>query len=151
MSGDPFIAFQGTDPNDTRFQFDVIKHLSESVRQLAAGMADMQKTQVSMLERLATLEAGKVSARLDSLDSKMDALEMDKNRRDGAFGAFGALRVWLLAVPGVFTALYILGRAVGIIPTPPTTVTKIDTPVVVEHRRETIAPPPVTTVPGGPQ
>lgn len=136
------------EPNDLRFQFKVIEGLSDSIRQqsasterLATAMAEMQRTQVSMLERLAKLEANRfgealveAKTKVDEMDKRIDALFRDKDRRDGALGAFGALRVWGPAVCGVLTVLYLAGRASGVLPSPPMTVTKIETPVAVERR-----------------
>lgn len=130
-----------------RFKYEVIAGLSESVRQLAAGMADMQRTQVGMLERLARLEANKfgealvkAELKVDELDKKVDTLFRDKDRRDGAMGAFGALRVWGPTVFSLFTVMYLVGRSMGIIGSPPTTVTKIETPVAIERRHAAPAP-----------
>lgn len=136
------------EPNDLRFQFKVIEGLSESIRQqsaaterLATGMADIQRTQVSMLERLAKLEANKfgealvkAETKVDEMDKRIDALFRDKDRRDGAMGALGALRVWGPAICGLLTVLYLAGRAANVIPSPPMTVTKVETPVAVERR-----------------
>lgn len=135
--------FQGSAEEEERFKYEVIKGLSESVRQLAAGMADMQKTQVGMLERLAKLEANKfgealvkAETKVDEMDKRIDALFRDKDRRDGALGALGALRVWGPVVFSLFVAMYLVGRSMGVIPSPPTTVTKIETPLAIEPRRE---------------
>jgi len=132
---DPFIAYQGGDPNDTRFQFDVIKHLSESVRQLAAGMADMQKTQVGMLERLATLEAGKMTSRLDEIDTKVSALEQDRYRRDGALGMLGVLRVWGPVIFSALAAFWLFGRSAGVVPPPPNAPARVEATVIPTERR----------------
>lgn len=135
MSEDPFrVLYQGGDPNDTRFQFEIIKGLSESIRQMAEQMGHLQRTQVSMLERLATLEAGKVGARMDAMGVKIDALFKDKDRRDGALGMLGVLRVWGPVIFSLLCALYLYGRASGVVPSPPATVTKIETPLRVEER-----------------
>lgn len=125
---------------DERFKYEVIKNLSESVRQIAAGMSDIQRTQVGMLERLARLEANKVGeivakveARVDEIDKRTDVLFRDKDRRDGAVNTLGVLRVWAAPICGLLTVLYFAGRAMGVIPSPPTTVTKIETPNVERH------------------
>lgn len=138
----------GTEPNDLRFQFKVIEGLSESIRQqsaaterLATGMADIQRTQVSMLERLAKLEANKfgealvkAETKVDEMDKRIDALFRDKDRRDGAVGLMVAVRTWGPWVFSLFTALYLIGRSIGIVPSPPMTVTKVEAPISVERR-----------------
>jgi hypothetical protein len=142
----------GVEPSDLRFQYEVIKGLAESVRQMAASMSDLQKTQIDMLVRLARLEENKVGddlvgmkAATAALTIRVDALESDKDRRDGAMGALGALRVWGPAICGVLTVLYLAGRAMNVIPSPPTTITKIETPISVERRDD---PPHALTTNG---
>lgn len=105
------------DPNDIRFQFEVIKGLAESVRQQTAALAKVQDTQVTMLERLARIEANRINedvarieatmvagfARMDAMSKtvadkhetalstacgRIDKLEADKDRRDGAIGVW---------------------------------------------------------------
>lgn len=115
---------------DTRFQYDVIKGLAESVRQMANNMADLQKTQVDMLVRLARLEENKVGDELVTMKAatvaltlRIDALERDKDRRDGAMGALGAIRQWAPFLTLLFSAacvLWLYGRSAGIVPAPPT-------------------------------
>lgn len=142
---------QGSPEEEEHFKYEVIRGLSESVRQLAAGMAEMQKTQVGMLERLAKLEANKfgealvkAETKVDEMDKRIDALFRDKDRRDGALGAMGALRVWGPVIFSLFVAMYLVGRSLGVIPSPLTTVTKIETPLAVEPRRGAPAQPEAT-------
>lgn len=144
-------TLSAAEPNDLRFQFKVIEGLSESIRQqsaaterLATGMADIQRTQVGMLERLARLEANKVGevvakveARVDEIDRRTDVLFRDKDRRDGAVGLMVGLRTWGPWVFSLLTVLYLVARQAGIMPSPPTTVTKIDTPAAIERREHT--------------
>jgi hypothetical protein len=126
----------GVEPSDLRFQFKIIEGLSESIRQqsasterLASGMADMQRTQVGMLERLAKLEANRVAEvvaeiRLDvaSLEGKVSALMTEKAQRQGAYAVFGWLRVWGPVIFSLFAALWLFGRSLGIVPAPPAAV-----------------------------
>jgi hypothetical protein len=144
----PNSGLPGTEPSDLRFQFKIIEGLSESVRQqsasterLASAMAEMQRTQVTMLERLAKLEAKefgealvKVDGRVDAMDARLDALFRDKDRRDGAVGLMTGVRTWGPWVFSLFTALYLIGRSIGIVPSPPTTITKVETPISIERR-----------------
>lgn len=124
---EPFRSlFQGADPNDTRFQFDIIKGLSESIRDLARSMTDMQRTQVGMLERLATLEANKVGEAvlalkvdLDEADKSIKVLMRDKDRRDGATGVFGFFLKYGPVIFSAFAAVWLFGRSLGVVPAPP--------------------------------
>lgn len=151
--------FQGGSEGDLRFQFEVIKQLSDSVRQsveatrdVARNVADMQKTQVSMLERLAKLESNrvneqvaKIEERVDTACGKIDRLEQINDRRDGATGLLARVPGWLqfaMALASIFSAIYLLGRSAGVIPSPPTTVTKVETPVTVERRGEAVGGKP---------
>jgi hypothetical protein len=122
--------------SDTRFQYEVIKQLSESVRSsvdatrdVARNVSDMQKTQISMLERLAKLESNRVNEqvakmeeRLDTACGRIDVLEHDKYRRDGASGAFKMIKDWAPFLAMLFSAacvLWLYGRSVGVVPAPP--------------------------------
>jgi|GEM_PF-2744815 len=117
------------DPSDLRFQYDVIKGLAESVRQMAANMSDLQKTQVDMLVRLARLEENKVGDELVAMKAataaltvRVDALESDKDRRDGALGMLGTIKSWAPFLAMVFSAacaLWLFGRSAGFVPAPP--------------------------------
>ncbi len=150
---------QGGAEGDLRFQFEVIRNLSESVRQstdatrdLAKNMARMQETQVSMLERLAKLEANrvnesvaKVEERLENACRAIDKLEQDKDRRDGATGLLSRIPGWLqfaMALASIFSAIYLFGRSAGVIPSPPTTVTKVEAPVAIERQGEAVGGKP---------
>jgi len=126
---------------DLRFQYDVIKGLADSVRQMATNMAELQKTQVDMLVRLARLEENKVGDELIAMKAatvaltvRVNALESVEDQRQGALNALGVLRVWAAPICGLLTVLYFAGRAMGVIPSPPVTVTKIETPLAVERR-----------------
>lgn len=124
--------------SDTRFQYEIIKGLSESVRDLASSIRDMQSTQVGMLERLAKLEANRVSEvvaevkiSVDGALKRIDRLEKDKDRRDGAYGMLGTIKAWAPFLAMLFSAacvLWLYGRSAGIVPAPPT-------PVAIEQRR----------------
>ncbi|KQM18374.1 hypothetical protein [Novosphingobium sp. Leaf2] len=120
--------------SDTRFQFEVIKQLAESVRVNGEVMRDMQATQVVILERLARIEEQRVHEAVSALAVRVDALERTHDEQRGAMGAIGALRVWGPVVFSLFVAMYIIGRATGVIGSPPTTVTKIEAPLAVERR-----------------
>ncbi len=115
--------------SDTRFQYEIIKGLSESVRDLAGSIREMQSTQVGMLERLAKLEAnrigevvGKVEVAVEAVKDRVDRLEQDKDRRDGAGGAFRMIKEWapfVGMVASILAAAWLYGRSIGITPAPP--------------------------------
>lgn len=144
--------FQGGAESDLRFQFEVIRNLSESVRQstdatrdLAKNMAEMQKTQVSMLERLAKLEANrvnesvaKVEERLDNACKAIDKLETERDVREGGskawrgFLAWWGPLTWTLGI--VFTVLFLLFRATGILHLPDGK----ETPVAIQREERAV-------------
>lgn len=134
--------FQGADPNDTRFQFKVIEGLAESIRQMTGQMVKMQEAQVDMLVRLARIEENKVGEVVAKLDEKVEgaclrlnALETDKDRRDGALGMLGILRVWGPLVFSALAALWLYGRSAGVVPAPPVAPTRVEAVVHPEERR----------------
>ena len=128
--------FQGGAEGDLRFQFEVIKNLSDSVRQsveatrdVAKNVAEMQRTQVSMLERLAKLESNrvneqvaKIEERVDGACRSIDKLEQERDVREGGskawrgFLAWWGPLTWTLGI--VFTVLFLLFRATGILHLP---------------------------------
>jgi len=126
---------------DTRFQYDVIKNLADSVRQMATNMADLQKTQIDMLVRLARLEENKVGDELVAMKAstvalsiRVDALESDKDRRDGALGLLGAIKSWAPFLAMLFSAasvLWLYGRSAGFVPAPPVAPTKVE--ATIDH------------------
>jgi len=118
-------SFAQQEPHDVRFQFEVIKNLAESVRQIAAGMADMQKSQVGILERLAKIESNRINedvarldARLEVVWNKVDKLEQSEDRREGASRFSRAVITWWPVIGVAFTVLFLLFRATGIIHLP---------------------------------
>lgn len=129
------------------FQYKIIEGLSESIRQqsastdrLATAMADMQRTQVGMLERLAKLEANRVGevvsevkALVDIALKRIDALEQDKDRRDGAGSFVGGMFKYGPTIFSLLTLMYLFGRSLGIVPAPPVQAT-VPTPMHIERR-----------------
>lgn len=124
--------FQGQPEEEERFKYEVIKGLSESVRQLATNMADMQRTQVGVLERLAVLEANRFAETIATLDTRVDALLRDKDRRDGAIGMLGTIKSWAPFLAMLFSAAcaaWLYGRSLGITPAPPVAAARVEATV----------------------
>lgn len=121
--------------HDIRFGYQVIADLAASVRQMTTAMADIQKTQVGMLERLARIEANRVNedvARLDvrfeAIWNKVDTLEQDRDRRDGASRFTRGIITWWPAIGILLTVLFLLFRATGIVHLP-----SDSSPVIAPH------------------
>lgn len=107
------VFFQNADPNDTRFQFEVIKQLADSVR-------EMNGTQTRILERLARIEEQRVHEIAVKLSARIGILEEKENKREGAYNVFSWLRIWGPVLFSFFAALWLFGRSLGVVPAPPT-------------------------------
>jgi hypothetical protein len=121
--------YQGSPEQEERFKYDIIRGLSDSVRQLAIGIADMQKTQVGILERLATLEANKFAVAIDGIKADVKVLMIEKEQRAGAKSAFGMIKEWspfIGMIMGVLAAAWLYGRSAGIVPAPPVAPTRVE-------------------------
>lgn len=129
------ILHQG-DPNDTRFQFEVIKSLADSVR-------DMGSTQTKMLERLARIEEHRVHEAVGKLHARVDELEKERDLREGGTKAWRCFLSWwgpLSWTIGIlFTVFFLLFRATGVLVMPSN---KKEVPVsaqpatVIERKKE---------------
>jgi hypothetical protein len=71
-------------PNDLRFQFEIIKGLSESVRTQTSVMMQMQAQQTDIVARLERIEAKQTAEQLAALALRVDALEDTELRREGS-------------------------------------------------------------------
>jgi hypothetical protein len=104
-----------SDANDTRFQFEVIKSLADSVR-------DMGTTQTKMLERLARIEEHRIHEAVGKLQGRVDELEREKDRRDGQNKAWRGFLSWwgpLSWTIGIlFTVFFLMFRATGVLVMP---------------------------------
>lgn len=115
------ILHQG-DPNDTRFQFEVVKQLAESVKVTSEILRGMGDTQTRMLERLARIEEQRTHEAVAAITARVNALESERDQRQGAAGVsdrflkwWGPM-TWTLGI--VFTVLFLILRATGILHLP---------------------------------
>lgn len=99
--------------NDTRFQFEVIKQLAESVRVNGEVMRDMQQTQVVILERLARIEEHRVHEAVSALAARVDALERTRDEQRGAAGLRKAVMTYWPAIALLMLVVWTVGRATG--------------------------------------
>lgn len=116
------------DPNDLRFQFEIIKQLAENGRALATSIGDIQKTQVAMLERLARIESNTVNETVAEMKvtvsvqaEKIDKLERLEDRRAGESASKAAVIKWWPAIAMMLLVVWTAGRALGFfhLPEPP--------------------------------
>lgn len=101
------------DPNDLRFQFEIIKQLAENGRTLASNIGEIQKTQVAMLERLARIESNAVNETVTELKTKVDRLEQMEDRRAGESAAKAAIIKWWPVIGSALMVIWIIGRSIG--------------------------------------
>jgi len=97
---------------DTRFQFEIIKGLGESVRQQTVAMVEIQRIQLDMVERLSRIEARDHTEAYARLEAKVTRLEEERIRREGATGILNAILkspviAWFAAAAvAVYVALF---------------------------------------------
>lgn len=103
------------DPKDFRFQYDVIKGLSDSIRTMTSALLEQQKTLGEIVERLVRIESNKVDSRVTTLEAKVEQLEAERNQRTGmakvAEWIFKSPLVGWLAAAGAGAWLMISGKA----------------------------------------
>jgi len=98
-------TYEQQSPEGIRFQFEIIKSLGESVRQQTQALADLHTQQTEILIRLERIEANKINEQVAALQAKVEVLEADRLRRDGASGVIHALLKspvvgWIVAALG---------------------------------------------------
>lgn len=71
------------DVNDIRFQYDVIKGQSDSIRALTESMMRQQEVLGEINERLIRIEANKVDSRVAALEAEIEQLKAERNQRVG--------------------------------------------------------------------
>lgn len=91
---------------------------------IGTQVQDMNARVIRLEEREERLE--RLEKLVEKQDGKIDVLLRDKDQRDGAGQVFVGIRGWtpviiaiLSAVASIATALYLSGRAAGVVPAPP--------------------------------
>jgi hypothetical protein len=77
------VAEVDVDPRDLRFQYDVIKGQSDSIRSMAEGLLRQQETLSDIVERLVRIESNKVDSRVTTLEAEVEQLKAERNQRVG--------------------------------------------------------------------
>lgn len=130
-------VIRGADPNDIRFQFEIIRQLAESVKVSADTMRGMQEdmrtlntAQAKTNERLAAIEANRINetvakmdVRVDTVAGRVDKLEQLEDRRAGETAVKAAFLKWWPVIGMVILVVWTIGRALGFfyLPEPPRT------------------------------
>lgn len=101
----------GRSPDDLRFQFDVIKELAASVRELTKHMSRLQDQTAEALIRLERIEAREHTEQIAALKAEIEVLKNDYQRRVGRDGFIAGifkspLLAWVVVIAGiVYTAI----------------------------------------------
>ena len=105
---------------------DSLTALTRDVRAANEATADVRERVIRLEERDKRLD--QIEATVGVLDGRVDVLLKDKDRRDGALGMLGVLRVWGPLIFSAIAALWLVGRSVGITPAPPVRIETIPNP-----------------------
>lgn len=103
---------------------DSLSAQNRDIRNTSEAISDVRERVIRLEESNRRLEA--VEGITENHDKRIDALEADKQRRDGAIGLIGALRVWGPVVFSALAALWLFGRSLGITPAPPVRPTHVE-------------------------
>lgn len=105
---------------------DSLTVLTRDVRAANEATSDVRERVIRLEERDKRLD--QIEATVAVLDGRVDVLLKDKDRRDGALGMLGILRVWGPLIFSAIAALWLVGRSVGITPAPPVRIETIPNP-----------------------
>lgn len=89
-----------------RFQYDVIKGQSDSIRAMTSALMEQQKTLGEINERLIRIESNKVDSRVTDLEADVEQLKAERQQRAGMAHAFelvlkSPLVGWLVGAAGM--------------------------------------------------
>jgi hypothetical protein len=96
---------------------DSLSAQNRDIRNTVEAISDVRERVIRLEESNRRLEA--VEKTTNDHNRRIDDLEADKLRRDGAIGLIGALKVWGPVVFSALAALWLFGRSLGITPAPP--------------------------------
>ena len=114
---------------------DSLTALSRDVRSASEATAEVRDRVIRLEERDKRLTD--VEADVKTLDARVDVLMKDKDRRDGANGLLGRVPGWLsflIALGSAFSALWLAGRSLGIVPAPPVAPTRVEAVIQPDNR-----------------
>lgn len=112
---------------------DSLTAVSRDVRSNNEATADVRERVIRLEERDKRLE--QVEASVLVHDARIDVLLKDKDRRDGALGMLGILRVWGPVVFSALAAFWLFGRSLGITPAPPVPAARVEATIQHDERR----------------
>lgn len=103
---------------------DSLSAQNRDIRNTVEAISDVRERVIRLEENNRRLEV--VEAATKDHNTRIDALEADKQRRDGAIGMLGVLRIWGPVVFSALAALWLYGRSFGVTPVPPTRPTHVE-------------------------
>jgi hypothetical protein len=109
---------------------DSLSAQNRDIRNTVEAISDVRERVIRLEESNRRLEI--VEAAAKDHNTRIDALEADKLRRDGAIGMLGVLRIWGPVVFSALAALWLYGRSLGITPVPPARPTHVEATIKPE-------------------
>jgi hypothetical protein len=106
---------------------DSLTAMSRDIRTNNEATSDVRERVIRLEERDKRMD--QIEANVVLLDGRVDVLLKDKDRRDGAHGAFKMIKDWAPFLAMLFSAacvLWLYGRSAGIVPAPPTPVARLE-------------------------
>lgn len=106
-----FLNQDNRSPDDVRFQFEIIKELAASVREVTNHMRRVQDQTAEALVRLERIEAKETAEQVAACLARIEVLEADYHRRSGRDGFVAAVFkspvvAWIVLFAGiVYTAI----------------------------------------------
>ena len=95
---------------------DSMRDLTSEVRETRSDVRAVSDRVIRLEERDKRLDA--IEAKADKSATRLAELENERNRRDGAQGAVEWSLKWGPTLFGLFTAVYLLARALGVLHLP---------------------------------
>lgn len=111
---------------------DSLTAQSRDVRTLTEGVTDVRERVIRLEENNRRL--GEVETKLRMVEDRVDILWTDKDRRDGAKGAYSLIKEWspfVAAVMATLAAAWLYGRSIGVTPAPPSRPAHVE--AVIDH------------------
>ena len=115
---------------------DSLTALTRDVRSANEATSDVRERVIRLEENNRRLD--EVEADLKAVETKVGILMRDKHSRDGAVGFLNKVPTWVsfvIALCSALTALYLAGRQVGVIASPPTAPARVEATIHPEERR----------------
>lgn len=111
---------------------DSLTMQNRDIRTTSEAISDVRERVIRLEESNRRLEV--VEGATKDHNTRLDVLEQDKLRREGAIGLIGLIKVWGPFVFSLLAALWLYGRSLGIIPAPPVPAAKVEAVIQPDDR-----------------